>query len=97
MFAVRAMVAAFCSFRLLLGHQCSFSEILGPLSSVICVVDPLCHYPETIFSEQFECIPSYIISCSILIPNLLDRLASFTVQNIRAFVVCIHFLFKFDV
>jgi len=96
-FAVRAMVAAFCSFWLLLGHQCSFTEILGPLSSVICVVDQLFHYSETIFSEQFEYIPSCIISCSILIPHLRDRLASFTLKNIRACVVCIHFLFKFNV
>ena len=94
-FAVRAMVAAFCSFCLLSGHQCSFIETLGPLPSVICVVDQLCHYSETIFSEQFEYIPSYII-CSVLIPHLLDRLASFALKNIRACVVCIHFLFKFN-
>jgi hypothetical protein len=90
------MAAAFCSFWLLLGHQCSFSEILEPLSSVICVVDQLCH-SETIFSELFEYIPSYIFFCSILITHLFDRLTSFTLQNRRVFVVCIYFFFKFDV
>ena len=89
-----AMVTAYCSFWFLLyGNHCNYSEIPGPLSSVVCVVDQLCHYSETIFSQQFEYIPRYNISCKLLIPHLVDSFSNVTLQNTRAsFVQCLGFL-----
>ena len=65
------MVAAFCSYCLLYENHCNFCEILGPLSSLMYNVDQLCHYSETIFSEEFQNIPRYIISSSTLPHNVL--------------------------
>jgi hypothetical protein len=47
----------------------------------------------TTFSQQFQYIPRYIIICSLLIPHLLDSFCHFTLQNIRAFMVFICFIF----
>lgn len=68
-----AILAEFCSFWLFQGNHFDFSEIFGSLSSLICVVNQLCSKFETIYL-QFEYISRYIISCSVVIPDLLDNI-----------------------
>jgi len=65
------MVAAFCSYCLLYENHCNFCEILGSLSSLMYTADQLYHYSETIFSQEFENIPRYIVSSSTLHHNVL--------------------------
>jgi len=66
-----AIFAAFFSYWLFQGNHFDCSEIFGSLSSLICVVDQLCSKFETIYL-QFEYTSRYIISCSVVIPDLLD-------------------------
>jgi len=64
------MVAAFCSYCLLYENHCIFCEILGSLSSLMYTVVQLYHYSGTIFSQEFENIPGYIIYSSTLYHNV---------------------------
>ena len=91
-----AMVAAFCSFWLLLeGNSSDFSDIRWSPSSFIHVVDQLPH-SETIFSQYSVYIPSSIIvSYSLLTPGHFCSFFQLTLQNIRAFLVCMYILFRF--
>ena len=86
----------FVSFRFFFKTIIVTSEILRSLSSLIYSADHLCHYSVTTFSQQSEYISTYITSCSLLIHHLLDTSLPFTAQNIRSFLVCIYFFFKFD-
>ena len=54
-------------------------------------------YSKTIFSHQCEYFAWYIlISCRLLILHLPDSVFHFISQLIRAFLVCIYFLFSFE-
>lgn len=83
----------FVAFGFFLKSIITSMKSLG-ISSFIFVVDQLCHY----FSQNlFPTIWAHSqASFGLLIPHLLDSLFHVTVQNIRAFLVCIYFPFIFD-
>jgi hypothetical protein len=81
------MVTAFCRFWLLLYiNHCNLCEIVGPMSSFMHLVDQLCRYSETIFTQQSE-----YISCNLIIPHLLDSFFPFHF----ACLICICIIFRF--
>jgi len=92
--AVAGMITAFVALGFFC-KNCNLSGIHGSISSFM-YVGELCHYSETIFPQQFDYTPRYIIiSCSFLVPHFLDSFFCFTLQNVRA-LHCMCFLFRLN-
>ena len=86
------MIAAFCSFWLF--SKAVFITSMKSLGQSL--VSYMCQLFETIFSQQFEYIPRYVIISSLCIFHLLDSFFHLPAWNIRAYLICICFLLIFS-